>query len=71
MRIAAKLFLAVVILTLTLSAAGCQAPQAAPTAQPQQPPAQPSAKPAQPTAQPQAPAGEPVTIHVLTMEQAG
>ncbi len=62
MRIAAKLFLAVVILTLTLSAAGCQAPQAAPTTPPQQ---------TAPTAQPQAPAGEPVTIHVLTMDQAG
>jgi multiple sugar transport system substrate-binding protein len=67
MRIAARLFLAVVILTLALTAAGCQTPQAAPTAQPQQPPAQP----AQPTVQPQAPAGEPVTIHVLTMDQAG
>ena len=63
MRIAARLFLAVVILTLTLSAAGCQAPQAAPPAQPQQP--------AAPTAAPQAPAGQPVTIHVLTMDQAG
>lgn len=54
MRIAAKLFLVIVILAVTLSAAGCQ-PQAAPTAAPQ----------------PQAPAGEPVTIHVLTMDQAG
>ena len=61
MRIAAKLFLAIVILALTLSAVGCQPQQAAPTAAP----------PAQPTAQPQAPAGEPVTIHVLTMDQAG
>src|SRR5512139_784381 len=61
MRIAAKLFLALVILALTLSAVDCQPPQAAPTAAPQ----------AQPTAQPQAPAGEPVTIHVLTMDQAG
>ena len=61
MRIAAKLFLALVILALTLSAVGCQPQQAAPTAAPQ----------AQPTAQPQAPAGEPVTIHVLTMDQAG
>src|SRR5512147_2568221 len=62
MRIAAKLFLTIVILALTLSAIGCQAPQAAPTAAPQ---------PAQPTTQPQAPAGQPVTIHVLTMDQAG
>ncbi|HTP07975.1 MAG TPA: extracellular solute-binding protein [Anaerolineae bacterium] len=62
MRIAARLFLFVVILTLVLSAAGCQAPQAAPTAQPQ---------PAAPTTAPQAPAGQPVTIHVLTMDQAG
>lgn len=54
MRIAAKLFLVIVILAVTLSTAGCQ-PQAAPTAAPQ----------------PQAPAGEPVTIHVLTMDQAG
>jgi len=61
MRIAAKLFLAIVILALTLSAVGCQPQQAAPTAAP----------PAQSTAQPQAPAGEPVTIHVLTMDQAG
>jgi multiple sugar transport system substrate-binding protein len=64
MRIAAKLFLAIVILALTLSAVGCQPQQAAPTTPPQ--PAQP-----QPTAQPPAPAGQPVTIHVLTMDQAG
>ena len=63
MRIAAKLFLAIVILALTLSAAGCQPQQAAPTAAPQ---AQPTAPAAQPPA-----AGEPVTIHVLTMDQAG
>ncbi len=61
MRIAAKLFLAIVILALTLSAVGCQPQQTPPTAPPQ----------AQPTAQPQAPAGQPVTIHVLTMDQAG
>ncbi len=61
MRIAAKLFFAIVILALILSAAGCQPQQAPPTAAPQ----------AQPTAQPQAPAGQPVTIHVLTMDQAG
>jgi multiple sugar transport system substrate-binding protein len=61
MRIAAKLFLTLVILALALSAVGCQPQAAAPTTAPQ----------AQPTAQPQAPAGQAVTIHVLTMDQAG
>ncbi len=59
MRTAAKLFLAVVVLALMLSAVSCQAPSAtAPTAQPQQPTTAP-------------PAAGPVTIHVLTMDQAG
>ena len=68
MRIAAKLFLAVVILALVLSA--CAPAATTPTAQPQ--PAAPTAAPqTQPTTQPQAPAGQPVTIHILTMDQAG
>ncbi len=56
MRTAAKLVLAVLVLALAISAVGCQPQQAAPTTPPQQP---------------AAPAAQPVTIHVLTMDQAG
>ncbi len=57
MRTAAKIVLGVLILTLLVSAVGCQS--------------QPAAPAAPPTTAPPAPAAQPVTIHVLTMDQAG
>lgn len=57
MRTAAKIALFVLVLALATSAAGCQS--------------QPAAPAAPPTAKPPEPAAQPVTIHVLTMDQAG